>query len=303
MGARSPIKLDQIFINDLKEYEKEKPLDDVMESRNIQEYLDIINKEELINLIARLCDGFYTGDIRTDIVRAAFEANVLAHKGKTQFYQVKSKLLEYIFSNNIWGKEPYNSWGIGFDYYNAPVIYFDVPQCGQVSFHLVNTIYDINSIPKYKLKWCGNINQTFPSYKSINYYHDLLVALGFTKYDDFKEDIAVKPINFYSLNENEVSTAYFMYLDECMNYVYNHDDDYNHNEQYYDVKYQRWIVDSIGLKKVEFSIKEGIISETHITDMDEKMNLLKQYGRHNKTINSIFSDIGINYSDNSEQCQ
>ena len=117
-------------------------------------------------IVAGLCGRRASADFRTNIIMAAYHANVLAHNGYEGFYRVKSYLLEHVCENRIWVKKPYDCYGIGGDEYGNAVAYFDVPGCGQVSFHLVSTHYDEN-VPSYPFEWCETRNDRFPSYACI----------------------------------------------------------------------------------------------------------------------------------------
>lgn len=294
MSTRSKIILDEIFLQELKEYESNTVIEKKLDEGNIEAFLSAMNKGMIIEILKRLCKDRYTGELPTDLIMGAYYANILAHNGNPSYYLLKSKLLEYVFINNIWGNEPFNSFGIGEDEYGNEVAYFDVPQCGQVSFHLVSTNYDENDVPRYNLEWCREVNEDFPTYRLINNFHNFILALGYNGYDILgDETLALKPINFFAIQEDEKNICYFIGVD----YFYDTLDEYYEDEGKTDFEN---LIRTISIKKIFFSKREGIISEEYITNKEKKIELLKQNSAFNKTVSDILSKLGITMTDEKE---
>ncbi len=204
------------FVNSLRE-----------ENYNKEEINKLINngftKEQAIDII-KYCGSEYKGIVEEDIIRAVFEINHKAHKYRgnnkrkeIEFYEKKISLLESIKKNTKWGTKPYNSYGFLKDKSGRDVIYFDLPKCGQVSFHIPKE--DINKFrayPKYKYRWKGVKDEKFPSYDSINNLHDLMMALGCVSEEMLKPndgegfEIYPRPINFNKLKFGEKCVAIFV---------------------------------------------------------------------------------------------
>lgn len=269
MSARNSIQLDEIYQNELKMYEEEHGIICAMQEDNIKAFLEAFDRGMIIELIKRLCKAQYTGIFETDIVKAAFYANKLAHSGKYEFYSVKSKLLQYIFENRIWGEEPYDSFGIGTDEFYHPVAYFDVPECGQVSFHLVGTNYNEDEVPEYEMEWCKTVNYNFPTYKSIDNLHDLILALGYTNHEDLGEAVeAIAPIDFTTLDYHARTVSYFVGLNEFYDELFNNYED--------ETIYYNHLLNTIILRKIEFSKEHLIEYDEYIWDNHEKIRILRR---------------------------
>ena len=267
----------------------EKRIEKALQEDNIDVLIQAMSTKESFDVLLRkLCKDRYTGDFKIDIIMGAYYANVLAHDERYGFYTVKSKLLEYVFKNRIWGKEPYNSYGVGLDENNNEVAYFDVPGCGQVSFHLVNTEYDPKVVPEYKLPWCGKRNDDFPTHRRIKNYHDLMIALGYREYDtSVKEIWALKPINCFSINMNEKNTCYFLNPDEIIEILCDH---FDYDEEIPPIEECLKI---IKIKKVMFSKREGVLSTENIEDNEMKLNILQQNAIFDEDIENMLLDLGI----------
>lgn len=274
------------FKEEIREGYEYQELRQKLAKKDVDAYITAMDEEFLFEILTYLCKGNLTGDLRTDIVMGAFYANIEAHNGDYRFYDIKSMLLEYIFENELWGIEPYDCFGIGEDSYGNEVAYFDVPNCGQVSFHLVNTYYDMEKVPFYDLEWCGTINKEFPSYKSIKNFHNLLIALGYDNYGSLEDAIiAVNPINFFKITNDEEKVAYYAGLKEF------YQEEYNYSSK--GVPYDNNLLKSIMLKKVVFSEKDGIISEEYIENLDLKTQILKKYPCFDSRVYDVLKDIGI----------
>ena len=93
------------------------------------------------------------------IVVAAWHANVLAKLEDGLFYEAKDILLRGAVLRAI--EEAILPWGIGFDGWGSPVLYFDIPEHGQVSFHVFWEEEVIDLLPRYPYAWTGIRNDLF----------------------------------------------------------------------------------------------------------------------------------------------
>lgn len=221
--------------------------DDV--SFDFESILEEICKDKVLaSKILGAMDEISTGELPTDLVMAAYTANVFAHSVYEQemdenieddiydssvFYDIKSSLLEYIFQNNIWGGGEYSSYGIGEDYYGNDVAYFDVPGFGQVSFHLPQTEHE--GVREYEYGWKGIKNEKFPSYSRIDNFHDLQMALwGEVRdiFDGIEIEIPEEPLDY---EEDEIEADDNLesdYYDDEHDEYDEYDDDYDEEEDY-----------------------------------------------------------------------
>lgn len=248
----------------------------------IEGYLEAKENDMVDEIVNGLCGTSRTKDFRTNIIMAAYHANLLAHNIDETFYSIKSYLLEYVFKEKLWGEEPYDCYGIGYDNFGNDVAYFDVPECGQVSFHLVATEYD-SDVPEYKYKWSGTRNNQFPSYSCIENMHNLLMALGYkNNYTQRDETASLYPINFSEIKNDETrNTCYFTGLNEFYEKL--------EKGPIEDIS----IIDRIQIKKIVFTKKEGIIEERDVSDRNEKIRLLKKYHNFDSIVSNALQTAGI----------
>ena len=181
-------------------------------------------KEEIVEEIKDFCGNEITGRAEEDLIRAVFYCNHNAHSvsryDKTEemmYYSQKIKLLEYAIKNTKWGSPPFDSYGSLRDKKGRMILYFDIPECGQVSFHIPEENENqFKEVEQYKYKWKNVKDEKFPSYTNINNFHDLMIALNHESKDILPEskedfvDIYPEPINLKKLDKNEKCTCYFM---------------------------------------------------------------------------------------------
>lgn len=297
MGARSPIKLDAIFKSELEDYynsltKQDKAtsfiryIDETSSESEIEGYVDSLNAFEFSEMLKELCEDRCTGDLKTDLIMGAYYANINAHRGDYQYYALKSKLLQYSFP--MWGEKPYDSYGLGYDSYGNPVAYFDVPECGQVSFHLKNNEEEDYDLPRYKLGWCEFCNYDFPTFRKIEHMHNLQFALGDTS-DEAWDGVntLIKPLNFYAIPQSEKTTIYLMQPIDYFNYEYMDND-----------------IDSISsmypIQRVTFSKDEGIIDSQWIKDKKERVEIMKKNAPYNRSIREMMEYFNIPLEDEPE---
>ena len=266
----------------------------------LEAFLEAKENDLVEDIVNGLCKDKCTGDFRTNIIMAAYYANLLAHNEDVRFYSIKSYLLEYTFSNELWGEEPYDSFGIGTDDYDNEVAYFDVPNCGQVSFHLVDTYYG-DETPDYLLKWCETPNLEFPTYDRIENLHNLLIALGYTDFDiDENPTQAMYPIDFSGIKNDEgINTCYFIDLNEFYRGYYECREehyDYETQRYFYEKKFDISLFDKIKVKKILFSKKNGIISERDDLSREEIIDLFRRYQNYNYVIKEVLDELGLTNS-------
>lgn len=297
MGARSPIKLDTIFKSELKDYynsltEQDKTtsfmrfIDETSSESEIEGYVDSLSVFELSDMLKELCGSRYTGDLKTDLIMGAYYANINAHNGDYKYYALKFKLLQYSFP--MWGEKPYDSYGLGNDSYGNPVAYFDVPECGQVSFHLKHNEEEDYDLPEYELGWCGVCNYEFPTFKKIENVHNLEFALE-DRLDDVwgGVNMLIKPLDFYAIPPNKEITIYLM-----------------KKIDYFDYEYRGFNINSIALvypiQSVTVSKDKGIIGSQWIEDKEERIKIMKQNARYNSSIKDMMDYFNIPLEDEPE---
>lgn len=156
-------KLEGAFIE--REEKKEALIENLREKRH--EFAGIgtnkakrrLNKLSLVDPVAKA-------------IRLALEIedkNILAKNTNPRYrdkvYKVKAKLisdLAQVFVENNW------KWGIQQDESQIPpcVIYFEIPDCEQISWHIFRDEYPIN-FPEYGEKWDGKENSTLDKLEQV----------------------------------------------------------------------------------------------------------------------------------------
>ncbi len=234
--------------------------------------------------VAIICEDETTGELQVDIVKAIFKVNKLAHAkdGTGKFFRVKNALLQYLLDNKMWGEPPFDSFGWGTDGNNKTVLYFDVPEYGQVSFHAKNVKVNTDKVPKYRYKWKKVENEEFPSVSKIDSYHDLMRYLNKETPDMLadseetrEETNIVNPINCKNIGNKEF---------EC--YLMDKDN-YKKFKKAITKKNKKQInMREFEMKKAKFSIEDGLIEEVDCKEYEKKaqMDLLKSHYNNKKEI-------------------
>ncbi|MBU0899014.1 MAG: hypothetical protein KKB03_03860 [Nanoarchaeota archaeon] len=88
-----------------------------------------------------------------DIVKEIWNVNSLAKTDSYSWYDIKNLLINYF--SEIAPNSSLN-YGIGYDDWDNEVLYIDLPNVGQISFHLFGSEIEA---PEYKNSWTGIRNE------------------------------------------------------------------------------------------------------------------------------------------------
>ena len=118
---------------------------------------DSINQDNIEIVLRRLSSKYnkeLSGEIAVDLVLIGKCINSEAHRERSELlFEVKAKILEIALK--FWGNIfPDETYGIRKDEKSRYVAYFDVPNYGQYSFHLTNSVsWDPRIVPEYTKEW------------------------------------------------------------------------------------------------------------------------------------------------------